>query len=128
MTKTQNYNLNKPEATDPLRLADFNGNADIIDGALAALGGDHVYVGSYVSDGTKSRTIQLPWAPKFVLVLGHQGDSNTPIFLVDGQTLYHYANSWANGINSLKLVGDTLVISSNTLNIKDKVETYILFR
>ena len=37
MTKTQNYNLNKPEVTDPLRLADFNENADKIDAALNSL-------------------------------------------------------------------------------------------
>ena len=35
MTKTEHYQLNKPEATDPVRVADFNANADIIDGALA---------------------------------------------------------------------------------------------
>lgn len=36
MTKTQNYNLNKPETTDPMRLADFNENSEILDAALAA--------------------------------------------------------------------------------------------
>ena len=34
MTKTNNYNLKKPEPTDPLRLEDFNENADLIDAAL----------------------------------------------------------------------------------------------
>ena len=37
MQKTANYNLKKPESTDPLRVADFNENADIIDAALSSL-------------------------------------------------------------------------------------------
>ena len=37
MQKTQNYNLNKPELTDPIRVADFNENAEIIDAALNGL-------------------------------------------------------------------------------------------
>ena len=36
MQKTTNYNLNKPETTDPMRLADFNENSEILDAALAA--------------------------------------------------------------------------------------------
>lgn len=36
MTKTQHYELKKPEITDPLRVADFNENSDLIDAALAA--------------------------------------------------------------------------------------------
>ena len=74
MTKTQNYNLNKPEVTDPLRLEDFNENADILDGllnslntavgskaeqsavealntALAGKGNCRIATGSYVGDG-----------------------------------------------------------------------------
>ena len=34
MQKTKNYNLNKPEAADPMRVSDFNENADKIDGLL----------------------------------------------------------------------------------------------
>ena len=34
MEKTTYYQLNKPEAADPLRVADFNENADKIDAAL----------------------------------------------------------------------------------------------
>ena len=34
MEKTTYYQLNKPEAADPLRVADFNENADKIDGLL----------------------------------------------------------------------------------------------
>ena len=34
MLKTEHYQLNKPEVTDPLRLEDFNENVDLIDAAL----------------------------------------------------------------------------------------------
>ena len=37
MEKTQYYNLNKPEVTDPLRVGDFNENADLIDAAIKAV-------------------------------------------------------------------------------------------
>lgn len=37
MQKTTNYSLKKPEPNDPLRLADFNENADIIDTAIKAV-------------------------------------------------------------------------------------------
>lgn len=36
MTYTTNYNLKKPEATDPVNVDDLNDNADTIDTALAA--------------------------------------------------------------------------------------------
>ena len=91
MTKTQNYNLNKPEATDPLRLADFNQNADIIDAALknqandlavlsttvASKGNCKIAVGSYVGTnkyGSANPTkLEVGFAPKLVLI-GFNGE------------------------------------------------------
>ena len=75
MTKTMNYNLNKPEADDPLRLADFNQNADIIDTALGVLTGRaRVVVGSYIGDNTGKHTIPLEFTPRFVLVMSQLND------------------------------------------------------
>ena len=34
MQLTPNYNLKKPEETDPIDILDFNDNADLIDAAL----------------------------------------------------------------------------------------------
>ena len=34
MQLTPNYNLKKPEGTDPVDIQDFNDNADLIDAAL----------------------------------------------------------------------------------------------
>ena len=70
MTKTQNYNLNKPEAGDPLRLADFNQNADIIDGALSKCA--NIAVGSYIGDGTygqdNPKTLTFEFKPTVVWI------------------------------------------------------------
>lgn len=50
-TYTTNYNLKKPAPEDFYDIADFNGNADIIDGALKTLT-DRIETGSYVGTGT----------------------------------------------------------------------------
>lgn len=86
MLKTVNYNLNKPEVTDPLRLADFNENSDLIDGALGALnttaqtlntavagkGNCHIASGTYVGTGkygsTNPTTIEVGFAPRLVII------------------------------------------------------------
>ena len=52
MTKTSNYNLNKPEPTDPMRLADYNQNSDIIDAAIKAV--EQSVAGAYGPNN-------LPW-------------------------------------------------------------------
>ena len=75
MEKTTHYQLNKPESGDPVRIADFNGNADIIDGALGALTGrSRVVVGSYIGDNTSKHTIPLEITPRFVLVVSKLND------------------------------------------------------
>ena len=93
MKKTVNYQLNKPEAGDPLRLADFNQNSDILDAALnnlnAALGGKaeqsalaavtaaapKIAIGSYVgTDASGSgapNSLTFDFAPKALFVWGN---------------------------------------------------------
>ena len=44
MTYTKNYNLKKPAGTDAYNIADFNGNMDIIDSQLKAVGGGWVEI------------------------------------------------------------------------------------
>ena len=80
MTKTANYNLNKPEAGDPIRVADFNANADMIDAALNGLNSamgqmavPKIAVGTY--DGTgqnKTQSITLEFRPKAVIAWGNR--------------------------------------------------------
>ena len=75
MTKTEHYQLNKPEASDPVRVADFNQNADIIDTVLANVAGrKRVVVGSYIGDNTGKHTIPLEFTPRFVLVMSRLND------------------------------------------------------
>lgn len=87
MLKTENYNLNKPEPNDPLRLEDFNENSDLIDAALksvqneAAAGieqveaklSETILVGHYVGNATDNelsdrQTIDLGFQPRLLIV------------------------------------------------------------
>ena len=67
MTKTTNYQLNQWAKSDRLRMDDFNADNHKIDAALAAK--SRVACGVYTGDGTASRTIDLDFTPKAVLVL-----------------------------------------------------------
>lgn len=67
MTKTTNYQLNQWAKSDRLRMDDFNADNQKIDAALAAK--SRVACGVYTGDGTASRTIDLDFTPKAVLVL-----------------------------------------------------------
>ena len=77
--KTQNYNLNKPEVTDPLRVDDFNANADMIDAALGALstavgnaGNCKIAIGTYAGNdayGADNPTrLDVGFAPELVFI------------------------------------------------------------
>ena len=67
MTKTTNYQLPKWEKTDRIQMKDFNDMTATLDAALAAK--SRVACGVYTGDGTTSRTIDLDFTPKAVLVL-----------------------------------------------------------
>ena len=67
MTKTTNYQLNQWTKSDRIRMDDFNADNQKIDAALAAK--SRVACGVYTGDGTASRTIDLDFTPKAVLVL-----------------------------------------------------------
>ena len=67
MTKTTNYQLPKWEKTDRIQMKDFNDMTATLDAALAAK--SRVACGVYTGDGTASRTIDLDFTPKAVLVL-----------------------------------------------------------
>lgn len=136
MEKTQNYNLNKPEVSDPMRLADFNENSDLIDAALTSLNTEVenvVYVGSYTGNGTSDRTIALPWKPKFVLLLGHYDSLHVVSLLVEGLTYFSMNNSsWGyttTGADNILLSGCNLVLKSvSRNNINGKTVYYVMFR
>ena len=96
MQKTSNFNLNKPEAADPMRLEDFNQNADLIDAALANLTAavPKIAVGTYTGDGsTTAKTIDVGFAPKMVFVWANWKDDSSTYsanycgMVVQGQAL-----------------------------------------
>ena len=66
MTKTTNYQLNQWTKSDRVMMEDFNADNQKIDAALAAK--SRVACGVYTGDGTVSRTIDLDFTPKAVLV------------------------------------------------------------
>ena len=64
---TTNYQLNQWAKSDRIMMDDFNADNQKIDAALAAK--SRVACGVYTGDGTASRTIDLDFTPKAVLVL-----------------------------------------------------------
>lgn len=132
MEKTVNYNLNKPEPKDPLRVEDFNENSDAIDAALGALN-ERVYFGSWVGDGTKSRVIQLPFEPRFVLVMGHYYNSPTLYSAMNvlTQDRQYSINNYGCGSGSVDsgglLEGDTITLGTLDLWNNRSGETVYYF-
>ena len=68
---TEHYQLHQWEGSDSFLRTDFNEDLEKIDTVLGALSVERIAQGSYVGDGTNDRIIQLPFAPKFVIVFGH---------------------------------------------------------
>ena len=130
MTKTQNYNLNKPEAGDPLRLADFNQNSDLIDTALASLSADHVYVGNYVGDGTSDRIIELPFEPKFAVLFGQIHSEKRIVFLLPDMDFCTGSYGWESvPAYNTQISGNAFVIQNSSFNNQTGVTfSYVLFR
>ena len=67
MDYTQNLNLPQWEADDRIMRTDFNDMTATLDAALAAK--SRVACGTYTGDGAESRTIDLDFTPRAVLVL-----------------------------------------------------------
>jgi len=135
MTKTENFNLNKPEAADPMRVEDFNHNADLIDAALS--GCARVECGTYKGTGTYGEanpsTLTFGIQPKIVFVFNASqygamantaytgsamGDSNL-VFYYGGYRIRTYCTSKGEGTMYYTLSGNTLTWYSTQ---KDSVQ------
>ena len=132
MTKTANYKLNKPESTDPIRVTDFNANADIIDGVLKNLSAERVVVGSYTGDGTAERIIDLPFTPKVVVLFTRFGHSTVyeQLYVLTNEFRFSISNSFT-GFSTLSagdFLENGLKVGGTETNYKDKVNHYIAFR
>ena len=94
MLKTTNYQLNKPEGTDPVRVDDFNENADVIDAALMSKA--EILLGTYSGNGEDYQDIVLGYKPRFILVWvpenGFQGNDRSAYWGMAAGTLYPMMN------------------------------------
>ena len=96
MNHTTNYQLNQWEATDRVTRDDFNADNAAIDTALktvadaaaaaqsAVSGAVKLVTGSYTGNGAESRTINVGFAPKAVLLFTQQGQT----YYVSGTNYY----------------------------------------
>ena len=137
MNHTPNYQLSQWEAGDQVLRADFNADNAKLDGALGALaartGGLEqsvagvVTLGSYGASATEKRTVQLPFAPKLLLLFGEVLDESAMGFVTqDFAYLTVGGNTFQNtGVYAPLLNGSTL-----TLNIwfNKGTTSYIAFR
>ena len=104
MEKTTHYQLNKPEVTDPMRVADFNENADILDAALnsmntavgslaASMSNCRMAYGSYDGAGTYGEgnpvTLSFDFKPLLVVVSDdkYRSSLSNPMVLCHGQSM-----------------------------------------
>ena len=118
MQKTQNYNLNKPEAGDPVKVADFNANADIVDAALGMLNGRaKVAAGSFVGEGAMEYTLSLTFTPKFALIVSKL--NNKPYVSIATPDMGVFFNGSSFIISSTQCVENGVYISGNANNSKE---------
>lgn len=134
MNYTENYQLPQWEETDRILRADFNDSNSKIDTALSTLAADHIALGSYVGNGSNDRTIQLPFPPLFVIILGHycSGSYNNMMLSVITEDDCRYIASGSCGGGSgynLLLEGDTLIVQNAAYNnTEGKTVYYIAIR
>ena len=136
MNRTNNYNLCQWEETDRVRRTDFNEDNAKIDAALggmvrrvAELEKSRFYTGSYVGNGASSRTISLPWAPSFMILLTWVHGQAAIVFLYPGRSAYVRTDVTNNDASAyLRLQGSSLVILHDWMNRSGETSSYILFR
>ena len=153
--QTPNYALNQWSRDDRVLMDDFNADNETIDkvvkavdrrvDALAASKADasaltavaqtaaaeHIHIGSIQGDGVDGRTIQLPWAPKFGIVMGRSESNSMMTFLLPGYWGYiHEKVSLLKDDSDLpKLDGDKLIFQvAYWLNAKNQTTLYVMFR
>ena len=119
MNYTETLKLNKPEAADPMRLEDFNHNADLIDAALAACGNCSIVTGSFTGTGEAGRTLELGFTPKAVILIS-QIDVNSGAALTIAATDFGvYLKEGSIGISSARCVEGGVYLGSSTNNQKN---------
>ena len=130
MNKTENLKLNVWEKTDPILVGDFNEDNRKIDAAVGALLKERIYMGSYVGDDLHDRTIDLPWEPTFMVILGNILDHDAVSLMT--ATTHRYVDKNGPGFENTYhpvLNGKQLVIKNRFWhNRENRKIHYILFR
>ena len=127
---TPNYQLHQWEPQDPFLRTNFNEDLQKIDTALGALSIERIAFGSYIGDNTDSRTIQLPFAPKIAIIMGHISTYGAVDILTQEYGFSLYLESFESSSQfDLLLKENTLTVRSrNWHNRLDKLIQYILIR
>lgn len=108
---TEHYQLHQWEGSDAFLRTDFNEDFKKIDTALGMMVNDRVIQGKYVGDGTDSRTIQLPWEPVVVLLLGHLQVYDLMAFLTQESCRFISHNGCSSDLTYMpRLTGSTLQV------------------
>ena len=126
MKKTTHYQLNKPESGDPLRVADFNENADIIDGALARLETEKLIFGSFVGDGQEERFVDMGCTPALVIFMS-ENPENILFCIVSAEFAYYsYSGSSSrSNVTQTRVTQGGVTIRSGTNNSNGVTTRYI---
>jgi len=134
MQKTQHYQLNQWDAQDSVIRTDFNADNAKIDAALSglqtAINVEQMVVGSYVGDGAATRTVQLPFAPRFAIVFGYYSNDLQwqPLLYTQGFNLGFALNKWEPPTR-FYLEGDCLHSTNPSYsNTEGTTYYYVLFR
>ena len=138
---TTNYNLPQWVKTDAFKMEDFNDAFSKIDTRMksnadaAANAGDcTVLTGSWAGNGSNTRTISLPWAPKCVIILGHHYSSGAALpvvsILTQNKELYIENGGEVGSLeNDATLSGSAIQIHSNKWhNYSGNTVYYIAFK
>ena len=156
MNRTINYALCQWGETDRVQRTDFNEDnvkldtavkaverrVDGLDGSkasasalnalagrVAALEQPRFYVGTYTGDGNESRTIQLPWAPTFMILFSTHKSDEAVIFLTPDHRAYVINDRVDTESQYLpEIIGSSLVFSNNWANTSNSDAWYIMFR
>ena len=158
MNYTDNFQLNQWDAQGAIKRTDFNADNAKLDAALhrveqtAAndlavyqtatdaklneLSVEKMYLGSYTGDGAASRTVPLPFAPRFAIIFGHYNNTGTgvlqpAIYLVTPYTIHSisFTGSIATASPNFFVSEANICIgNSNFCNASGQVVYYVLFR
>ena len=119
MNHTTNYSLPQWEATDAIKREDVNGALSALDTAMGDAA--HIVIGEYHGDGASTRTFELGYQPRAVLLAYGSGAFSSGNSVYGGLMLPGYHGS------TLELTETGFLVRANG-NMRDAAYFYIIFR